>query len=165
MGKVKSAVNKLFDVLKTQKTVPRKVISSGAGRKPAQTALDGGFYDTISKIDAKERTGYFMKERLTADMKNFETRMGAAKTDKDFAGIASDYGFEHKKGMTQDQMYHAAHNSLKDQIKDGPSAGDYFNAYHGPGITMAGVTGSALYGVFGSKGKLSNRELYSDPFA
>lgn len=165
MGKVKSAVNKLSDALRTQKTVPRRVVSSSAGRKPAQTALDGGFYDTISKIDTKERTGRFMKERLTADMKNFETRMGAAKTDKDFADIASDYGFEHKKGMTQDQMYHAAHNSLKDRIKDGPSAGDYFNAYHGPGITMAGVTGSALYGIFGSKGRLSNRELYSDPFA
>lgn len=165
MGKVKSAVNKLSDALRTQKTVPRRVVSSSAGRKPVQTALDGGFYDTISKIDTKDRTERFMKERLTSDMKNFETRMGAAKTDKDFADIASDYGFEHKKGMTRDQMYHAAHNSLKGRIESGPSAGDYFNAYHGPGITMAGVTGSALYGIFGSKGKLSNRELYSDPFA
>lgn len=42
---------------------------------------------------------------------------------------------------------------------------DYFNGYHGRSILGTGAAKTAATALFTSKGRLSNNQLYSDPFA
>ena len=114
---------------------------------------------------ARNRAEKRKEKRLANVIENYKTRMSAAKSEKDFAEIASDNGFEYKKGMSHEEMNKAMRNTIKAKLEEGPTIGDYFHAYHGPGITAATVAGGGLLAFMNSKGQVSNQQLYSDPFA
>ena len=90
-------------------------------------------------------------------------RVRGASTEDEYRKIAQDYGYEFKDGMSKQDMISAARDSMRDSIKQGPSMGDRYRAYHGPAITGVGIAGLTTGAVFRTTGPKSNRELYSDP--
>lgn len=134
--------------------------------KAADTPPPANFKEALDRVE-KGRANDKMKERLMASKKNLDERIKDAKNDEEkIQNIMKDYGVEgYKEGMRGEDLNNVIDDAFKQKAIDGPSAIDYFNGYHGPGLTMAATGGAGVLSFMNSKGQMSNSQLYSDPFA
>ena len=137
--------------------------SGGGSNRGLQSG--GKFNARIAAVE-KGRANDQMRERLTSEFKNFGVDIDAAKDDAEkLEKIARDYGIDnYKKGMTTNELKGLGDEAFARRVGEGPNFKDYFNGYHGPGLTAAGIGGATLLGIMNSKGQMSNSQLYSDPF-
>lgn len=126
-------------------------------------------YDSLEQrlADVEDgRANNEMRKRMPVEFKNAKEKFVNAKNDEERANIMKNYGIEnYKPGTSQEDVFKSLEQSFINKVDQGPSAGDYFNGYHGRSVLAVGVTGGVAANLFTSKGRLSNNQLYSDPFA
>ena len=116
---------------------------------------------------AKEipRENRAMMQRLINDARNYKSSMAAARTDEEIADVAKHFNIDYKKGMNRKDLRKQFMTDLRKKREGGPELVDYFNGYHGKSVLGLAAVGAVGVDLFGSKGQLSNSQLYSDPFA
>ena len=106
-----------------------------------------------------------MMQRLINDARNYKSSMAAARTDEEIADVAKHFNIDYKKGMSHKDLRKQFMTDLRKKREGGPELIDYFNGYHGKSVLGLAAVGAVGVDLFGSKGQLSNSQLYSDPFA
>lgn len=106
-----------------------------------------------------------LRRRLKNDINNFHGALKKSSSEKELSDLASHYDLDYKKGMNSRDIKDAMAQKMRERLKEGPGFMDYFNGYHGKSILGTGAAGTVAADLFTSKGRLSNNQLYSDPFA
>lgn len=98
-------------------------------------------------------------EKLSGPMKQFQNRM------QEKLNRISNMTPEQVKQYADKHEGRSIHDDVSEQMKSGPSMGDYFYGYHGPTAVGIGLGTASVLSLANSRGQKSNAELYSDPFA
>ena len=97
--------------------------------------------------------------KVSGPYKHFNKRM------KEQLGRINSMTPEQIKQYADKHEGRSIHDDFKEQMKSGPSVGDYFYGYHGPTAVGLGLGTASVLALSNSRGQKSNAELYSDPFA
>lgn len=152
----------LFDGTKVSDIVKGHRRNFARARTP-KTQVEKPVFDTTG--EELGRADKQLRRRLKNDINNFHGMLRKSSSEKDLSDLASHYDLDYIKGMNSRDLKDAMAQKIRERLEEGPGFMDYFNGYHGKSILGVGTAGTAATTLFTSKGRLSNNELYSDPFA